>query len=191
MDEILQVGGGLLDQNAGLANRTAALEYRAGQHAAVRSAPSAPSIDAGRCVFCAACVTACPTGAITTDESQGMYTIDLARCMFCGRCADKSREGAIWMSPEFELSARLSQDLLVRCKRDAQGRVAESTPDPTDTTTVADRVNRRIHETLGNSLHLRHLDSGSCNACDWELTTLLAPHYDVRRLAEFGETEVQ
>jgi Ni,Fe-hydrogenase III small subunit len=31
-------------------------------------------------------------------------------------------------------------------------------------------------------LHLRHLDAGSCNACDWELTTLLAPHYDVRRL---------
>jgi Ni,Fe-hydrogenase III small subunit len=29
---------------------------------------------------------------------------------------------------------------------------------------------------------LRHLDSGSCNACDWELTALLNPVYDVRRL---------
>ena len=35
---------------------------------------------------------------------------------------------------------------------------------------------------LGRSLHLRHLDSGSCNACDWELTALLNPVYDVRRL---------
>jgi len=31
-------------------------------------------------------------------------------------------------------------------------------------------------------LHLRHLDAGSCNACDWELTALLNPVYDVRRL---------
>ena len=35
---------------------------------------------------------------------------------------------------------------------------------------------------LGRSLHLRHLDAGSCNACDWELAALLNPVYDVRRL---------
>ncbi len=35
---------------------------------------------------------------------------------------------------------------------------------------------------LGGSLHIRHLDSGSCNACDWELTALLNPVYDVQRL---------
>jgi len=35
---------------------------------------------------------------------------------------------------------------------------------------------------LGRSLHLRHLDAGSCNACDWELSALLNPVYDVRRL---------
>ena len=34
----------------------------------------------------------------------------------------------------------------------------------------------------GLPLHLRHLDSGSCNACDWELTALLNPVYDIRRL---------
>lgn len=34
---------------------------------------------------------------------------------------------------------------------------------------------------LGLSLHVRHLDAGSCNACDWELNTLLNPVYDLQR----------
>ena len=45
-----------------------------------------------------------------------------------------------------------------------------------------DRVADRIRRTLSRSLHLRHLDAGSCNACDWELVALLAPYYDLRRL---------
>ncbi|MBI2764418.1 MAG: NADH-quinone oxidoreductase subunit B family protein [Chloroflexi bacterium] len=32
------------------------------------------------------------------------------------------------------------------------------------------------------SLHIRHLDSGSCNGCDWELAALLNPYYDIQRL---------
>ncbi len=51
-------------------------------------------------------------------------------------------------------------------------------PPPPPPAEVADRIRR----TLGRSLQLRHLDSGSCNACDWELTALLNPVYDVRRL---------
>jgi Ni,Fe-hydrogenase III small subunit len=46
----------------------------------------------------------------------------------------------------------------------------------------AAEVAKQIRRTLGRSLSLRHLDSGSCNACDWELTALLNPVYDVRRL---------
>jgi len=124
----------------------------------------------------------CPTAAITADAPRGEYTIDLARCIFCGQCADKSRAGAIRMNREFELSARLHKSLLMQYVRDAQGCVNESTPSPVDTAAVVDRVAARIHHTLGDSLHLRHLDTGSCNACDWELNALLAPHYDLRRL---------
>jgi Ni,Fe-hydrogenase III small subunit len=53
---------------------------------------------------------------------------------------------------------------------------------PTAQAAAADEVARRIKEVLGRSLALRHLDAGSCNGCDWELTTLLNPVYDVRRL---------
>lgn len=48
--------------------------------------------------------------------------------------------------------------------------------------TEAQQLERAISRRLGRSLHVRHLDSGSCNACDWELTALLNPVYDVQRL---------
>jgi Ni,Fe-hydrogenase III small subunit len=46
----------------------------------------------------------------------------------------------------------------------------------------ADELRVLISGRLKRSLHIRHLDSGSCNACDWELTALLGPYYDVQRL---------
>ena len=43
---------------------------------------------------------------------------------------------------------------------------------------LADAIARR----LGRSLHVRHLDAGSCNGCDWEIAALLNPVHDVQRL---------
>ena len=43
---------------------------------------------------------------------------------------------------------------------------------------LADVIARR----LGRSLHVRHLDVGSCNGCDWEIAALLNPIHDVQRL---------
>ncbi len=44
------------------------------------------------------------------------------------------------------------------------------------------RLRRAIDRTLGRSLHVRHLDAGSCNGCDWEIAALLNPYHDVQRL---------
>lgn len=38
-----------------------------------------------------------------------------------------------------------------------------------------------LPDRLNESLHIRHLDCGSCNGCDWEMTALLNPIYDVQR----------
>jgi Ni,Fe-hydrogenase III small subunit len=44
------------------------------------------------------------------------------------------------------------------------------------------RLAPTIHRTFGRSLHIRHLDAGSCNGCDWEIAALLNPYHDVQRL---------
>lgn len=68
---------------------------------------------------------------------------------------------------------------------DSIGANHSSPPDKNNLTPVdyrGEELRRRIREVLGGSLHIRHLDSGSCNGCDWELTTLLNPIYDIQRL---------
>jgi Ni,Fe-hydrogenase III small subunit len=48
--------------------------------------------------------------------------------------------------------------------------------------TRADALRTGIMRSLRRSLHVRHLDSGSCNGCDWEITALLNPYHDLQRL---------
>jgi Ni,Fe-hydrogenase III small subunit len=47
---------------------------------------------------------------------------------------------------------------------------------------LAAKLGERIHGVLKRSLHIRHLDAGSCNGCDWEIQALLGPAYDIQRL---------
>lgn len=53
--------------------------------------------------------------------------------------------------------------------------------DKTIATDLGTKLQQRIKEVLGNSLHIRHVDSGSCNACDFEMNTLTNPIYDIQR----------
>ncbi len=51
-----------------------------------------------------------------------------------------------------------------------------------DADELAARLGSRIQQLLRRSLHIRHLDAGSCNGCDWEIQALLGPVYDIQRL---------
>ena len=124
----------------------------------------------------------CPTGAVSEHLDAGgrRVALDLARCIFCGRCAEDPWAGAVTMGREFELAARTRSDLRIEVAADDPAVLtAGPTPDPH---AEAARASSEIHRVLRRSLHLRHLDAGSCNACDWELAALLNPVYDVRRL---------
>jgi Ni,Fe-hydrogenase III small subunit len=55
------------------------------------------------------------------------------------------------------------------------------TEQPADASPATERLSEAIHRTLGRSLHVRHLDAGSCNGCDWEIAALLNPYHDVQR----------
>jgi Ni,Fe-hydrogenase III small subunit len=84
------------------------------------------------------------------------------------------------MGRDFELAARCRDDLRIEVVADDPA-VPAAGP-ASDRHADAARASSEIHRVLGRSLHLRHLDAGSCNACDWELAALLNPVYDVRRL---------
>jgi len=126
----------------------------------------------------------CPVGAISAEpaEADGRYAVDLGLCVFCGRCAAPELDGAIEMGREFELAARRRAGLVVEIRDDGEGRAVRERGAAEAAQEASDAVAATIGRTLGRSLHLRHLDAGSCNACDWELTALLNPVYDVRRL---------
>ena len=127
-----------------------------------------PVFDPGHCPpGCAACVASCPTGAITAD---GSIAIDYGRCIVCQRCVEACPEGALTTSDQWAFAVRDRQDL-VR----AQSAAADEERAPS----------RRIASSLKGSLHIRHVDAGSCNGCESELQALSNPFYNLHRLGIF------
>jgi hydrogenase-4 component H len=62
-----------------------------------------PVVDPARCDATGACVTACPTGAISLVA--GAWRLDLGRCVFCAACADACPRDAIALTGRVELAA--------------------------------------------------------------------------------------
>lgn len=109
-----------------------------------------------RCGDCLACVQACPSGSLQ-QTAQG---IDWERrsCLFCGACVDACASGRIRHSDDVALAQRKS------ALDEAGG-----------------QLRQRVAAMFGRSLHVRHLDAGSCNACDFEMTALGGPLYDLQQ----------
>ena len=100
------------------------------------------------------CAKACPVGAFkVTSDGQG-YAIDYKKCLFCGKCVEKAM-GSLQHSREEAL--------------------------PVFTEDAAEITAEVIKQKLGRSLHVRHLDAGSCNACDFEMGAMSNPVYDLHR----------
>lgn len=107
----------------------------------------------------AACETACPAGAFSRKGED--YEIDYRRCLFCGRCAEACAKAA--GAPE-EILHHTSAEAMPYLIEKAQAVTADV-----------------IRQKLGRSLHARHLDAGSCNACDFDLGAMSNPVYDLHR----------
>jgi Ni,Fe-hydrogenase III small subunit len=58
----------------------------------------------------------------------------------------------------------------------------ETTPQPADELVVAAHLQEAILRTLGRALTIRHVDAGSCNACELEAHALMNPYYNIEGL---------
>src|SRR5687767_13635449 len=145
-----------------------------------------PVINPARCDCSAACADACPSGAISVlplgPDATG-WELDLARCVFCGLCAEACPNDAISISNDFELAVRSRADLITRVTfgSEAAPSIATEPALPVGGQN-ADQLGERIRALLKRSLHIRHMDAGSDNSTDWELSALLGPVYDLQRL---------
>ena len=57
--------------------------------------------------------------------------------------------------------------------------------DDQELTRTSEELRRRIDRLFRRSLHIRHVDAGSCNACESEIKLLTSPYYDLHRLGLF------
>jgi Ni,Fe-hydrogenase III small subunit/formate hydrogenlyase subunit 6/NADH:ubiquinone oxidoreductase subunit I len=138
-------------------------------------------------------VEACPTAALSIQESRGrrQVTMDYGLCIFCGECSEADRGGAVQMTGEFELAVRDKRDLAVTAEYDVNtdgtqrrltGLHQENGSAESDAAALERKVKSAIHKTLGRSLAIREVDAGSCNGCEVEITALNNPVYDLERL---------
>ena len=163
-----------------LRNPVAVSKYPAAAPLLADATRGLPQIDPILCENDGACVESCPTGAIKWT-SGAVESIDAGKCIFCAACVLACPKDAISMTSRVEL-ASVKRDALIDPMEppDLPSSVGVETllTDPS----AQEHVRMRIDSRLGRSLHVRHLDAGSCNGCDWEVAALLNPYHDIQRL---------
>jgi Ni,Fe-hydrogenase III small subunit/ferredoxin len=120
---------------------------------------------------CDACAASCPTGAIKVTSGvrdTGRLEVDYGRCIACQLCVEACPHDAATASLDWAFGVRERSDLIVPGVQE----------DPVDSQVPSRRGFRR-------SLHIRHVDAGSCNGCESELQALNNPFYNLHRLGIF------
>ena len=115
---------------------------------------------------CEECASVCPTHAIEAHD-RGL-AVDYGRCIVCNLCTEACPTGAMEPSNDWAFGVRERADLVW----------SETGKEPSVPATFERKAFRR-------SLHIRHVDAGSCNGCESELQALNNPFYNLHRLGVF------
>ena len=132
-----------------------------------------PRFDSSKCQEgCRECADTCLPGAIrlVPGEDQERVKVDYGRCVVCQMCVEACPSGAFTTSSDWAFGSRTREDLIWT-------RAAGSAD--------ATALKREIRRVFGRSLHIRHVDTGSCNGCESELQALNNPYYNLHRLGVF------
>ncbi|MGH6986030.1 MAG: NADH-quinone oxidoreductase subunit NuoB [Caulobacteraceae bacterium] len=122
---------------------------------------------------CTRCAEACPTAAIRLappDEGGKVrLEIDYGRCIVCQLCVEACPTGALDYSNDWAFGVADREDLKTFDAR-PEGQAGKR---------------GRAGSAFRRSLHVRHVDAGSCNGCESELQALNNPFYNLHRLGIF------
>lgn len=125
-----------------------------------------PRFEPAQCASgCTDCASVCPTGAISLAAESGI-ALDYGKCVTCQLCVEACPTGALTPSQDWAFGVRQREDLHW---------VANPPPAPT----------HKAPAGFKRSLHVRHIDAGSCNGCESELQALANPFYNLHRLGVF------
>jgi Ni,Fe-hydrogenase III small subunit/NAD-dependent dihydropyrimidine dehydrogenase PreA subunit len=100
---------------------------------------------------CNNCEAVCPTGAMAGKA------VDPKACIYCHSCRQVCPTGAI---EETEIPVLFDAPPLE---------------------TAGHLLRERIKKVCKRSLHIRYVDAGACNGCDFEINAVLNPIYDIQQ----------
>lgn len=121
---------------------------------------------------CRECADVCLPGAIGIEEgTSGKHlALDYGKCIACQLCTEACPNEVFTKSNDWAFGVRNRVDLVW-----AEALASKS----------AQELTKNIQKYFGRSLHIRHVDAGSCNGCESELQALNNPYYNLHRLGIF------
>lgn len=135
-----------------------------------------PVIDKNLCTLCGECVSRCPSEAIVMKTYDLSIGINLDECVFCSLCSDICPSKAISVTQDYELAKEdrmmLRSSPIIIKDRDVPVGTVEI---------ICENIASKARKIFGHSLSIREVDSGSCNACDSEISSMNNPFNDLER----------
>lgn len=139
-----------------------------------------PEFDYNKCKKCMTCTNTCPTGAIVfvdnDKEKNKLPAVNIDECIFCRFCEENCPEGAICLTNRFELAQKSREAL-----RSSPLYVQEEEVNGLEYELLGNQLKEKVYSRFGKSLHIREVDAGSCNGCDYEINALSSPYNDIER----------